>query len=110
MTEQRRSPGRPKGSKNKSIAVRTEALRESLSPDKMKEIGYELALMALDREAPYSDRIKAMTLALRYGAHSADVELMAETEENSGPSAEQMIKALRMIDALKEKTDDDTSH
>lgn len=94
--------GRPKGARNKSLVVRTEALRGSISEDECKALGRELFNMAMSDSASYGDKVKAMTLLLKYVALSADVEIIAE-KDSAAPSTESMAKAAMLIEALSSK-------
>lgn len=95
-----RGKGRPKGSKNKSLAIRTEAIRNAVTVDECQSLARELYRMAFDQEISPADRIKAQTLLLKYVAYTADVELITDSESKA-PSADALVKAALLLDTLK---------
>ena len=97
MSENKR--GRPSGSKNKSLVVRTEAIRNAISVDECTALAREMYRMAFDDTISPADQIKARTLLLKYIAHSADVELLADAESKV-VSPESMLKAAALIESL----------
>lgn len=101
MTQTRKAgPGRPSGSRNKSTVTRTREFREAISPEQCKAMALRLYSISMDEEVPYSEAIKAMTLMLKYLIHSADVELITDSEAEK-PSAEAMAKAMDLISKMK---------
>lgn len=90
--------GRPKGARNKSIVVRTEAIRGAISVEECTALARELFELSMSRDIAHADKIKAMALLLRYIAHSADTELVVDAERSLSPEQIAQMKAL--IDEL----------
>lgn len=100
MSEQKRKPGRPPGSKNKSLVNKTIVFRETMTDERIKGVSDALYAIVMNEEHKASERVSAAQCLLKYTVHSADVELITDAEAEK-PTAESMAKAMALISAAK---------
>ena len=99
------SPGRPKGSRNKSIINKTEAFRSAITEQDWKDLAIDILDRLRDPATSNGDFVKLIGVLTKSTILTADTELVVEAEEKR-LNATQIAEMREFIDRLEEEEDE----